>query len=135
MKNLKLVLCFLFVTIVSNNCFSKDTTFYTYATVVFEKDINTGDIGKTLDSYYEIVKVTPKKECVIFDNFKNTQYDTLYNVIDHYNRTENDNFLDIYECTDKRGVVCFIYFRKTKEKIVSIQIHYTNAVFTFLVNN
>lgn len=135
MKTLKFALCFLFVTIVSNNCFSQDTTFYTYATVVFEKDKTSGDIGKVLDSYYEIVKVTPKKDYVVFDNFKNNQYDTLYKIIDHYNRTENGNFLDIYKCTDLKGIVCFIYFRKTDGKTVSIQIHYTNAVFTFLVNN
>ena len=133
MKTLKLALCFLFATIVSNNCFSQDTTFYTYATVVFENSIKYESELKVVDSYLEIVKVVLKKENIIFDSIENTQYDSLYHIIQHSAEKEGDYYLDTYECTDTKDIVCFVVFKKTKDKLKSIQILYTNVSFVYLV--
>jgi hypothetical protein len=130
MKNSKLALCFLFVTIVSNNCFSKDTVITNLHQMAYK--VNKDSL--TTQKKYEIrVDFILKKDSIIEKNW----YDVVYKIEKNIGVSNTDmGKVDSYYCKDPEGGYCFVhFFEKRKEnKNLTVMISYKDINYYYFSN-
>lgn len=134
MKNLKIAICFLFVTIVSNNSFSQEVI-YTHGAQILKFDENRKTyFNSKIVNQFDVFKID--KEFIKINSSDLKYRDTVYRIIENCGEIKtSEDFSIWYICKDIDDITCWIYISSVvgKNQDNTIEIQYSNTSILYYV--
>jgi len=134
MKNLKIAICFLFVTIVSNNLFAQEII-TTHGSKVLKFD-NTGKTYYNSKLFNDINIFTIDNKFIKINCSDIKNRDTVYTIIENCGEIKtSEDKSNWYICKDIDGIGCLVYIstEADKNKDYTIEIQYLNSSILYFV--